>query len=552
MKEKVISLVSKETGLEKSQVEGLIEIPPKLEMGDYAFPCFILSKTLKKNPVEIAKELSNKISKNLPKDLEKVEATGPYINFFQDKKLIAKEIIKSAEKMDFGHNSLGNNKTILIDMSSPNIAKPFGIGHLRSTIIGNSISNICRANGYKTVKINYLGDWGTQFGKLIYGYKQWGDEKKLKIDPISHLLEIYIKSNEFESEAREEFKKLEEGDKENLELWKKFKKLSLKEFDKIYEFLGVSFDVISGESEYNNKMQNVIDLLNKKNILKTDQNAQIVDLSEDNLGVALIKKSDGTSLYATRDLALALDRYEKYKFHKIIYEVGSEQKLHFSQIFKILEKLGNSWAKNCIHVSHGLYLGPDKKKLATRTGKTIFLKDILDQILSKAKENLQEKENLSSKKIYERSNKIAKAALFYADLKNSPENNIIYDPDRFLSFEGDTGPYLLYSYARANSITKKVKSAKKILIKDLDKHEVLLLKKIEEFPTVVKNAYTHLSPNIIANYSFGLSQAFNEFYHSCPVMGSDKEGFRLKLVKIFKETLKKSLNLLGIETLEEM
>lgn len=554
MKEKVATLLAKESGLKSDELLPLLEIPPKQDMGDYAFPCFTLAKAFKQNPTLIAQDLAFKLSKDLPKEIEKVYSSGPYINFIENKTLFAKKIISHANKKDFGKNKLGEGKKICIDMSSPNIAKPFGIGHLRSTIIGSAIANISKANGFNVVKINYLGDWGTQFGKLIFAYKKWGDAKKLTKDPINHLLELYVQANkeEYEKDARLEFKRLEEGDKRNLGLWKKFKKLSLKEFKTIYKKLSVSFDVISGESHYNTKMKNVITLLKEKGLLKEDQGANIVDLKQDNLGVALIQKADGTSLYATRDLAALIDRYHEYHFDKIIYEVGSEQKLHFSQLFKIAEKLDLSFAKNCIHVSHGLYLGQDKKRLATRSGKTVFLRDLLDQVTSKALENLKGKETLPEKESKERAEKIALAALLYADLKNTPENNIIFDPDKFLSFEGDTGPYLLYSYARANSIIKKVTSKKKVKITSPLAQEIALLKKIAEFPETVKKAYTHLSPSIVANYSFELAQTFNEFYHACPVLGTESEGFRLKLVSLFKDTLKKSLNLLGIQTLEEM
>jgi arginyl-tRNA synthetase len=555
MKEIVAELLSHETGIEKNHLLNLIEIPPREEMGDFAFPCFSLAKTLKKNPMEIAKELGEKIRKNLSKEVSGVDFSGGYVNFFINKKFLAEKIFKDVSKKNFGENNTGKNKTVVIDMSAPNIAKPFGIGHLRSTIIGNSISNILSMNGYKTKKINYLGDWGTQFGKLILAYKKWGDENKLKKDAISHLQELYVKVNAdelLEDSAREEFKKLEDGDKENKKLWDKFRKLSIEEFDKIYELLGIEFDEISGESKYNNKMDSVIELLEKKNLIKKDEGADIVDLKDEGIGVALIKKSDGTSLYATRDLAAAIDRKNKYNFDMMIYEVGQEQKLHFKQLFKILEKLGFEWAKNCVHVPHGLYLDKDGKKFATRKGKTILMKDILDEVMEKAKSNLREKENLKENEIEERSIRIALAAIFYGDLKNSPENNIIFDADKFLNFEGDTGPYLLYSYARANSITRKKRKEKEVEIFDIKDAESKLIKKINDFPEIIKKASQNLAPNIIANYSFELAQIFNEFYHSCPVLGSKEESFRLHLTNAFKITLKKSLDILGIKVLEEM
>jgi arginyl-tRNA synthetase len=559
----ISKMIANELGLSTGEVDKILEIPPKEDMGDFAFPCFSLAKKLEhlgyplpknKNPLVVAEDLGKKFRKKLPKGVSNVDFNAGYINFFLDKNFLVKRVFEEVLKEDFGKNKNGRNKKIVIDMSSPNIAKPFGIGHLRSTIIGNSLGKICEANGYSVVKINYLGDWGTQFGKIIFGFKKWGNENKLKKNPSKHLLDLYVRANDkkFESEVRNEFKKLEENDKENILLWKKFKKLSLKEFDSIYDFLGIFFDVISGESNYNGKMDFVVENLRKKNFLKKDDGAEVVDLSEENLGVSLIQKSDGTSLYATRDLTAAIFRKKEYNFHKMIYEVGNEQKLHFRQVFKILEKLGYSWSKDLIHVAHGLYLDKDGKKFATRKGKTIFMEDILKEVVEKARKNLIKKEKLSKIELDKRSKAIALSAIYYGDLKNSRENNVVFDLDRFTSFEGDTGPYLLYSYARANSILKMANETPKVKLVDLKASEVKLLKKIDSFPKIVEKSYEKLAPNLIANYSFELSQIFNEFYHSCPVIGSEAEDFRLNLVLAFKITLKKSLGLLGIKTLEEM
>ena len=557
MKDVVVKLLVKEVGLKVGEVEKLVEVPPRDDMGDFAFPCFGLAKKLKKSPMVIAEDLAKKLRKGLPKEVSNVGFSGPYVNFFVDKKILAERVLGAGG----GWQVVGGRKKkgkVVIDMSSPNIAKPFGIGHLRSTIIGNSLGKICEANGFEVVKINYLGDWGTQFGKMIFGFKKWGSEVKLKKDAGKHLLEIYVKAGDvkYEDDARMEFKKLEEGDSENVKLWEKFRKLSLAEFDAIYDLLGVEFDVVSGESNYNDKMDGVVEELRKKKLLKKDDGAEIVDLKKEGLGVALIRKSDGTSLYATRDLAAAIGRKKEYGFDKLIYEVGQEQKLHFRQVFKILEKMGYPWAKDCVHVSHGLYLDSDGKKFATRKGKTIFMRDILDEVIEKAKANLLAREKLKKKDLEERARKVALAAIYYGDLKNSRENNIVFDVDKFLSFEGDTGPYLLYSYARASSLLRKVKarvSGVRVFggseFKDV---EVRLLKKIDGFGEVVVKAYDALAPNLIANYSFELSQIFNEFYHSCPVLGSAEEGFRLKLVDAFRVSLGKSLDLLGIGVLEEM
>ena len=554
MKNVVVKLIVGEVKLSKKDVENLIEVPPKGEMGDFAFPCFGLAKSLRKSPLIIAEELAGKFRKKLPKEISGVDFKGGYVNFFVDKKMLAKNVLAR----DNRKLRIEDRGRIVIDMSSPNIAKPFGIGHLRSTIIGNSIGKIAEANGFEVVKINYLGDWGTQFGKIIFGFRKWGSESELKKNPVEHLYELYVRANdkEFEDEAREEFRKLESGNVENVKLWEKFRKLSLKEFDEIYDLLGVDFDVISGESEYNDKLDFVVAELKRKKLLKKDDGAMVVDLKKEGLSVALIQKSDGTSLYATRDIAAAIARKKKYKFDRMIYGVGQEQKLHFNQFFRILEKMGYAWAKDCVHVSHGLYLDKDGKKFATRKGKSVFMRDILGEVVERAKLRLSEvgsrKSEVGSRELEERARKIALAAIFYGDLKNSRENNVVFDVDRFLSFEGDTGPYLLYSYARASSIVRKVKSKKIVKILDLKDAEIRLLKKIDLFGEVVGKAYEGLAPNLVANYCYELAQMFNEFYHSCPVLGSEEEGFRLALVKKFGETLKKGLELLGIEVLEEM
>jgi arginyl-tRNA synthetase len=558
MKSIVIDMLGKvlSSNLSREEIGKLIEIPPQQEMGDFAFPCFALAKIEKKNPLAIASDLAEKIRKVLPKEISGVEVKSAYVNFFVDKKFLAEKVLKEAVKKGYGSSKEGKGKKIVIDLSSPNIAKPFGIGHLRSTIIGGSISNMASYLGYKTVKINYLGDWGTQFGKLIVGYTKWGDEKKLKENPISHLLELYVKANDeqYEQAARDEFKKLEEGDKKNLALWKKFRDLSLKDFNEIYGFLGVKFDVISGESLYNEKMGEVVNKLEKKGLLKESEGAQVVDLEKEGLGVVLIKKNDGTSLYATRDLTAAIDRYEEYKFDKMIYEVGQEQKLHFKQVFRVLKLLGYNFADDCVHVAHGLYLGEDGKKFATRKGKTVMMKDVIKETYEIAKKNLIEREaKLSDLDLDHRAHAIALAAIIYGDLKNYRENDMVFDLDKFLEFEGNTGPYLLYAYARASSILRKVKGKKaKLEIFELSPQETALLTKLQNFPDVVKSAYNQLAPNLIANYSYELAQTFNEFYHAHPVIGSKEEAFRLKLIDAFRNVLKSSLNLLGIEVLEEM
>ena len=541
----------------KKELKSLVEVPKDPKMGDYALPCFTLAKKLKKNPADIAKDISSKVK--LGSVFENVESVGPYVNFFISRGKLAEETIKAINKGsdEYGSSKVGRGKKIVVEMSSPNIAKPFGIGQLRSTIIGNSISNICEFQGYKTIKINYLGDWGTQFGKIIVGYKKIGKANELKKDPIKHMLKLYTEGNKekYEDEAREWFKKLESNNLEVKKLWNNFRELSLKYFREIYKKLGIKFDVFSGESQHSNKMMElVVNKLKNKKLIKKDQGAEIVDLEKYGLGISLIKKSDGATLYITRDLAAAIHRKNKYKFDKMIYEVGSEQNLHFRQLFKILELMGYKWAKDCVHVNHGLYLGKDGKRFRTRKGKTVFMEDILDETIELAKKEIKKRHNLSGKEIDERARKIAIAAIFYGDLKNYRGNDVVFDIERFLSFEGDTGPYLLYSYARAKSILKKAKynKQKKFVIGNMSESEKRLVSLISDFPEVVKHSYENLTPSNIANYSYELAKVFNEFYHDSKVIGSDSEQFKLKLVDAFSQTIKNSLVLLGIEVIEEM
>ncbi|MEK6855265.1 MAG: arginine--tRNA ligase [Nanoarchaeota archaeon] len=556
MREKISSILEKFVPLKKSEINDLIEIPPSLNLGDYALPCFILSKKLKKEPAEIAKELARKIKS---KEFEKIEANGPYLNFFIDSRYLTEQtlsrIVKEREK--YGSSNIGKGKKILIEMSSPNIAKPFGIGHLRSTIIGNSISNICSFLGYKTIRLNYLGDWGTSSGKILAGYKHFGSEKALKLNPLHHLYDIYVKTSKdekFEELGRQWFKKLESGDKEAVKTWRKFREISVKEFNKIYKSLDIKFDVISGESLYDKKINSVVLDLKKKDLIKRSEGADIIDLNKYALGVALVRKSDGTTLYVTRDIAAAIDRYKKYKFERMFYEVGQEQKLHFKQLFKILELLGCKWVKSCAHIDHGLYLDKDGRKFATRTGKTVFMADILEETKKLAKIEISKRGKLPIKYLEKRAQAIAIASIFYGDLKNHRSNDIVFDINRFVSFEGNTGPYLLYTYARARNILRKAKYNPKLRykIEKLSDAEKSIISELNKFGEVVYQSYISLSPNLIANYAYTLSQIFNEFYHSCPVIGSENEQFRLALVDSTSQVIKNSLNLLGISTLESL
>jgi len=558
MKEKIVKLLVKPSGLKEKEILSLIETPKDSSVGDYAFPCFSLAKKFKENPVEIAKKIADKLENTL--EFERVESINGYVNFFVNRAVLAESVLQKIQKErdKFGSSKIGKGKTILVEFSSPNIAKPFGIGHLRSTIIGNSLSKISSALGFKVIKLNYLGDWGTQFGKLIVGYKKFGDAKKLKENPIAHLLELYVKVNNdptLEQEARDWFKKLEYGDVEAYALWNRFRALSIIDFQKIYDMLNVKFDVISGESFYNKQMEKVVNELEKKGILVESEGAQIVDLKKQGLGAVLIKKSDGATLYATRDLAAAIERQKKYKFDKMLYEVGSEQTLHLRQVFKVLELMGHKWAKNCIHVAHGLYLDKDGKKFSTRKGKTVFMEEIIAEARSLAeKEILKREPKIKKKEIEGRVNAIALAAIIYGDLKNYRVNDMVFDIERFTSFEGDTGPYLLYSYVRAKSILEKAKfnSKKKYSIHNLNDMEKNLIFQLNKFPQIVENAYNTLSPNIIANYAYMIAQTFNEFYHSNKVIGSENEQLRLILVDSFSQVVKNAISLLSIPIIEKM
>jgi len=562
MKKLVIKLLKKalkekRIKLKDEEIEKLLEIPPTADMGDYAFPCFFLAEKLKEEPNRIALEIREKIGTPPATDFEDIQTAGPYVNFFFNRKSLAKKLVWEVinKKKDFGKSKIGNKKKIVVEFSAPNIAKPFGIGHLRSTIIGNSIANICEFQGFKVIRLNYLGDWGAQFGRLLAGYKKFGDEKKLQRSPINHLLDIYVKTNKksFDKQAAEEFKKLEEGDKENVMLWRTFKEYSLEEFDKIYKDLGIKFDKQLGESMYNKKMKEMIQELKEKELLKKSEGAQIVDLKKEGLGACLIEKSDGATLYATRDLASAIDRYTKYNFERMIYEVGQEQKLYFKQLFKVLELAGYDWAKNCTHVCHGHYLDKDGKRFSTRKGKSVFMKDILAETKSLAKKEIKKRlPKIKEKELEERAHKIAIAAIFYGDLKNNRKNNIVFDIKKFVSFEGDTGPYIQYSYARASSIQRKAKNPDKFEVNNLDSQEIELIRKLLQFSEIASKAYNSLSPSVIANYAYQISKLFNEFYHACPVIGSESEMFRLALVEAFRQILKNCAHLLGIELLEEM
>ncbi|MBE7044710.1 MAG: arginine--tRNA ligase [Ruminococcaceae bacterium] len=551
------------TGLEQETIAGAIEIPPEQKLGDLAFPCFVLAKTLRKAPPMIAAELSEKFEAD--EWIERAEAVGGYLNFFYRRAAFSKSVLDEiAEKKEkFGMSEIGNGKRVLVEYSSPNIAKPFHIGHLFSTAVGNSLARIYSHLGYETVKINHLGDWGTQFGKLISAYKRWGDRAVIEQDPINELLKIYVKFHEeaekhpeLEDEAREYFKKLEEGDEETTALWQYFRDVSLVEFKRVYDKLDVSFDSYAGESFYSDKMQEVVDLLRDADILTESEGAQVVDLSEDNMPPCIILKSDGATIYATRDIAAALYRHRTYDFHKNIYVVGTPQALHFKQIFASMMKAGWDWAKDCVHVGFGLVKFPDKK-LSTRHGDVVFLEDVLNESVQKTLEIIKESNpNLENQE--EVAQKVGIGAILYTFLKSSREKDIVFSWDSMLDFDGESGPYVQYTYARGRSILRRVApaggaiNAEKITSDD----EYTLITRLNAFGDAVLDAAEKNEPFYINRYVTNLARAFNKFYNSCPILKDDVDEetrqARLALVEATTCVIQTALSLLGIQTVEEM
>ncbi|WP_420488243.1 arginine--tRNA ligase [Gottfriedia acidiceleris] len=541
-----------------TEINSLIQKPNYADQGDLAFPCFQLAKALKKSPVIIAKEIAPQINHNL---IEKVEANGPYVNCFLNKKLVSKQVIELVlgQGKEYGNQVIDEDKTVAIDCSSPNIAKPFSMGHLRSTMIGNSIAKIAEKNGYKSIKINHLGDWGTQFGKLIVAYKLWGNQDAVKENPIKELLKLYVKFHEevekepqLEEEARSWFKQLEEKNEEALHLWKWFRDESLKEFMLVYDLLGVNFDSFNGEAFYNDKMERVIELLEQKNLLVESEGADVVELTEKDLPPCLIRKSDGATLYATRDLAAALYRKETYDFDKAVYVVGGEQALHFDQVFTVLNKMGYEWSKDMVHVPFGLIL-QNGKKMSTRKGKIVLLEEVIEEAISLASQNIAEK-NPTLKNKEEVAKMVGVGAIIFQDLKNDRMNNIEFSLDQMLKFEGETGPYVQYSIARTNSILDKAAS------QDLNKQDGLddsyswdIIKHILEFPNKVTRSFEQFEPSVIAKYTIDLAQSFNKYYGNIHILTNDEQlESRLALIKVVSIVLEEGLRLLGIRAPKEM
>jgi len=533
-KEKLAKEISKSLNQEI-----MLRDTPSIDLGDYSLPCF------NSNP----EEFKNKIKSNL---IEKIEIKGAYLNIFIKKSKFIEETLNEINR-DYGNSNIGKNKTIVIDFSSPNIAKPFSVGHLRSTVIGNALYNLYSKIGYKVVGVNHIGDWGTQFGKLIVAYKKWGNEKELEKDPIKYLLGLYVKfhkeaesNKSLEDEARAEFRKLEQNDKNALKLWKKFKDLSLKEFEKIYNLLDIRFDSYNGEAFYKDMLEDTISYVKKKVKTEYSDNALIINMQEYGMPPLILKKSNESTSYHTRDIAAALYRLKTYKPEKIIYVVGSEQNLHFKQLFRALELMGEN-TERFIHVDFGLFRFPEGK-MSTRKGNIIFLEDVLNESINLAEKVMEEKNSAVKNK-----EKISKAvgigAIIFADLSNDRTRNINFDWNRIISFEGETGPYIQYTYARIRSILKKSRLSDKIDYSLFNDTEFIIAKKLSEFPEIIKESALRYKPNLVCNYLIKLCQLFNNYYSKYEIKSSKERLFLASKVIL---VLSIGLNILGIEAPESM
>ena len=546
-------------GLDQETILNLLEQPKSSDLGDIAFPAFSLAKIERKAPQAIAADIAEKIDAS---HFEKVVATGPYVNFFLDKSQISDQVIKAVIQAgaDYGQQDEGHGGNITIDLSSPNIAKPFSVGHLRSTVIGDALSNIFRKMGYNTIKINHLGDWGKQFGLLMVAYKKWGSKEAVEANPIDELLKLYVRINAeiendpaLDEEGRLWFKKLEDGDPEATELWQWFRDESLVEFNRIYKLLGVEFDSLNGEAFYNDKMDEAVQILEEKGLLKESKGASIVELDDVNLPPAMIKKSDGATLYITRDIATAIYRARTYNFAKNIYAVGQEQSNHFRQLKAVLKKMGFDWSDDMIHVDFGL-VTKNRQKLSTRKGNIILLEPTLQEAISRAKAQIEEKNpELENKE--EVAHAVGVGAVKFYDLKTDRRNGYDFDLEAMVSFEGETGPYVQYAYARIQSILRKANFTPSAdatySLNDPESWEIIKL--LQDFSRVVKRAAENYDPSLIAKYAINLAQAFNKYYaHTRILDESPERDSRLALSYSTAVVLKEALRLLGVDAPEKM
>lgn len=564
-KQEIAKQIAKATQLESNTLEGYIEIPKDNKNGDYAFPCFRLAKELKKAPQIIANEIKEKIEIEEP--VEKIEIAGGYLNFYINKETITKQVLKQIEEQEnYGKSTIGNGKSIVIDYSAPNIAKPFHIGHLRSTVIGAALYNIYKQLGYNTIGINHLGDYGTQFGKLIEGYKMWGKEYDIEKDPINELTKIYIRINEackndenILKACRDNFKKLEDKDPYCMELWQKFRELSLKEFQKVYDLLGSKFDSWNGEAFYSDKMQEIIEILQNTGKLIESQGAKIIDLEEQGINTpCIIEKSNGSTTYATRDLAAILYRARNYDFDKALYVTSYEQILHFKQVFEVAKLLGmnEKFTNGLKHVSFGMVLLPTGK-MSTREGNIVKLEDLLNEAIQRAKQIIEEKNpDLENKE--EVAKKVGIGAIIFNDLANSRVKDEIFDWDTILNFQGETGPYIQYTYVRTKSVLEKAGYLPKLeeidITKLMDEYSQNIVKLIYSFEDVLIQVTNKEEPSILSRYLIDLAKAYSVFYNQNKIIGEDKktQDARIYLTYSTGKVLKIGANLLGIEMPDKM
>lgn len=557
---KYISEKLKIEGVSAGEIYDCLALPPATEMGDYALPCFKFAKIFRKSPAAIAEELkANVIPDGV---ISEVSAVNGYLNFKIDKTQFAKEVLERIfkEKDEYGGSDEGRGRTICIDYSSINIAKPFHIGHLSTTVLGGALYRILNFLGYKAVGINHLGDYGTQFGKLISAYKRWGNKESVEKGGIRALNELYVRFHreaeehpEYDEEARAYFKKIEQGDEECLGLFHWFKELTLKDVQKIYDLLDIRFDSYAGESFYSDKMQPVVDELKEKGLLVESRGAQVVELEEYGMPPCIILKSDGSSLYATRDMAAAIYRKKTYDFYKCLYVVAYQQNLHFKQFFKVLELMGKDWAKDLVHVAYGM-VSLEEGTMSTRKGNVVFLEDVIDKCIEKAYTIIDEKNpELENKR--EVAKKVGVGAVVFGALYNNKIKDIVFSYDKVLSFEGETSVYVQYTCARANSVLEKGGVPADYEIPKLDTAEFELIKALETFPATVKDAADKYEPSYIARYAVDVSQKFNKFYIDCKILAAEDErtkNFRLALTAAALQTLKNAFALLGIGIPEKM
>lgn len=565
-KKEIAKQISKVTKINEEELENYLEIPPDTKMGDYAFPCFKLAKTLKKAPPIIATEIKEnmKIENTV---INNIEVVSGYLNIFVNKKTIIENVFKEIDerKERYGYSKIGEGKTVVIEYSSPNVAKPFHIGHLRTTVIGGALYKIYNSLGYNTVGINYLGDWGLQFGKVMAGLELWKDEYDLEKDSINSLLKIYVRFTEKEKQdekltdmARAWFKKLEDGDEYTKKIWEWIRKVSIENYNKTYELLNIKFDSYNGEAYYNDKMEAIVKELEEKGLLKESQGAKIVDLEEYNMPPCIIITSAGTTIYATRDITAFIDRANTYKFDKMVYVVGAEQKLHFEQFFKVLEKMGyEEYVKKAEHVPFGLVVDKNGEKIGSRKGNSVFLEDILNEAINKSKKIIEEKNpNLENKD--DVAKKVGVGAIIFNDLYNSRIKDEIFDWDTILNFQGETGPYMQYIYVRTKSLMEKanyVPDIRKVNFDLLQEDEVIdITKLLYNFSDTIILSAEKNEPSIIARYLINLAQKFSTFYNNNKIINENKElqEARLYLTYACGNVLKTGATLLGMEMPDKM